>query len=213
MSWEKGRALDFWLGNPGHWPTLIGSPELKIGGDGSSRACCPGDPAAPRSPTAASVGPQRLVLPGAPWRNSASRLPGPPSFRCGSGWKLHRDPRDPRGQRPSSARQEAGPGNSLHREPQRWHVSVGPTLRIPGGVVPLPPAAPSLTVVTTQAQTTLPRGRCVWGVASGGCGGVLLYCSVPHTSSSSGSGTRLALATSCQACGCACSGANNRSSK
>lgn len=193
---RRGRALDFWLANPGHWPTLIGSLELKVGGDGSSGACCPGDRVAPRSPTETSVGPQRLVLPGAPWRNSASRLPGPPSFRCGSGWRLHRDPRDSRGQRPSSARQEAVPRNVLHREPRSWLVWVGPALRIPGGVVPLPPAAPSLTAITTQAQTTLPRGRRAGGVASGGVAGVLLYCSVPHTSSSSGSGTRLALATS-----------------
>lgn len=191
----------------------MGSPELKVSGDGSSRACCPGDRAARRSSTEESVGPQRLVLPGAPWRNSASRLPGPPSFRCGSGWRLHRDPRDPRGQRPRSARQEAGPGDSLHRAPQSWLVWVGPALRIPGGVVPLPPAAPSLTAITTQAQTTVPRGPRGWGVVSGGVAGVLLYCSVPHTSSSSGSGTRLTLATSCQACSCACSGANNRSSK
>lgn len=158
MSWKKGRVLDFWPGNLGHWPTLMGSPELKVSGDGSSGACYPGDRAARRSSTEASVGPQRLVLPGAPWRNSASRLPGPPSFRCGSGWRLHRDPRDPRGQRPSSARQEAGPGDS----PQSWLLWVGPALRIPGGVVPLPPAAPSLTTITTQAQTTLPRGRRGW---------------------------------------------------
>lgn len=171
MSWEKGRALDFWPGNPGHWPTLMGSPELKVGGDGSSRAYCPGNGTAPRNSTETSVGPQRLVLPGEPWRNSASRLPGPPSFRCGSGWRLHRDPRDPRGQRPTSARQEAGPGDSLHREPQSWLVWVSPTLRIPGGVVPLPPVAPSLTAITTQVQTTLPRGRRGRGVVSGVCGG------------------------------------------
>lgn len=43
-----------------------------------------------------------------------------------------------------------------------------------GGVVPLPPAAhPGLTAITTQAQTTLPRGLRGWDVAPGGVAGTL----------------------------------------
>lgn len=128
--------------------------------------------AAPRSTAEASIGPQRLALPGAPWRNSASRLPGPPSFRRGSGRRMHRDPRDPRGQRPSSARQEAGPGAGPRGDPQCWLVWVGPAARIPGGGWSrFRPQPPGLTAITTQAQTTLPRGLRGWDVAPGGVAG------------------------------------------
>lgn len=98
--------------------------------------------ASPRSTAEASIGPQRLALPGAPWRNSALRLPGPPSFRRGSGRRLHRDPRDPRGQWPSSTRQEVGPGAGPRGEPQCWLAWVGPAARIPGGGGPASARSP-----------------------------------------------------------------------